>query len=367
MFLAPSPLRTAVIGVGALGRHHARILSTLPGIELVAVADPNVQQGRAVAEAAGCDWTDDFRTLFGTIDAASIAVPTSLHCEVASELLRRSVHVLVEKPLASTPDEGEVLLRLAEEHRVTLQVGHIERFNPAFQELADWTDEPKYIRTERYSPYPFRSLDIGVVLDLMVHDVDLVLSLTGECPVNVEAFGVSLLGGHEDCAQARLYFPGGCVADLSVNRVCPSVTRSMQVWSRRGCAIADLQNRTVSRFSAGLALQAGQLPYELACSESVPVSEMKEQMFGRFISVEQHQASNADALTMELSEFASAVRDGSPTRVDGRAGLLALRVAHEILERIDQHCWNGTQMGPIGPHVLIDRASPPSQSRRRAA
>lgn len=368
MTLAAPPLRMAVIGVGALGRHHARILSQLPGVELVAVADANPDQGRTVAQAVGAPWTDDFRTLLGAIDAATVVVPTSLHAPIAKELLKRSIHVLVEKPLAGSVPDGETLVRLAREHQVTLQVGHIERFNPAFEQVAQWTAPPKYIRTERYSPYPFRSLDIGAVLDLMVHDIDLVLALTAEGPSRVEAFGVSLVGGAEDCAQARLQFPSGCIADLSVNRVSPTVARSLQVWSQRGCAMADLQARTVRCFGAGERLQLGELPYELARRQAEPVEDLKEQMFGKFVAVESRQASGDDMLTMELTHFVDSVRQGTPPRVDGRAGLSALRVAQQILDGIAEHRWDGSAGGRIGPHVLVGKESEAdSDVRRRAA
>src|SRR5262245_44022029 len=208
-------LRLAVIGVGALGRHHARILSKMDGVKLVAVADPRPQQAQAVAESCGCDWTTDYRTLFGRIDAASIVVPTSLHRTVAAELLQRTIPVLVEKPLAPTVEDGQILVRLAAEHRVPLQVGHIERFNPAFQQLASACGSPRYIRAERFSPYAFRSMDIGAVLDLMIHDIDLTLSLVRSPLVDIQAFGLCLVGGHEDCVQARLTFANGCIADLT--------------------------------------------------------------------------------------------------------------------------------------------------------
>lgn len=364
---ASSPVRMAVIGVGALGRHHARILSTLPGVKLVGVVDPNEQQGQAVAQSAGCSWSADYRALLGSIDAATIVVPTFLHCEVGSELIRQGKHVLIEKPLASTVTEGEGLCALAKEHNVTLQVGHIERFNPAYRKLADWTAAPKYIRAERLSPYPFRSLDIGVVLDLMIHDIDLVLGLTGELPSRVEAFGVSLVGGHEDCAQARFHFPGGCIADIAVNRVSPNVCRSLQVWSASGCATADLQSRSVTCYGPGLPLQQGRLPYELARDQAVPVAQMKDEMFGKYVNVETHQASNEDALTAELTDFVQAVRTGDLPRVDGTAGLNALRVAHAVLSRIATHHWDHDEDGAYGQAALIEQVAQRSDAARRAA
>ncbi|MBW3540497.1 MAG: Gfo/Idh/MocA family oxidoreductase [Planctomycetes bacterium] len=222
-----SSIRVGVVGVGALGRHHARILAGLEGVELVAVADSREDVGRRVAADCGTRWVSDYRELIGEIDACSIAVPTRAHFAVAAEFLRRGVPAMVEKPLAADLEEAQWLVRLAEGTGSVLQVGHVERFNPAFETAAALCGTPKYIRAERVSPYAFRSTDIGAVHDLMIHDLDLILSLVESPLERVEAFGISVLGGHEDCAQARLVFADGCIADVTANRVCPSAKRTM--------------------------------------------------------------------------------------------------------------------------------------------
>jgi len=346
-------IRTAVIGVGALGRHHARILSQMPGVKLVAVADPRAAQAQTVAEACGCEWTTDYRTLFGRIDAASIVVPTSLHRSVAAELLQRTIPVLVEKPLAPTVEDGQLLVRLAAEHRVPLQVGHIERFNPAFQQVAAVCGSPRYIRAERYSPYAFRSMDIGAVLDLMIHDIDLTLSLVRSSLVHVQAFGLCLVGGHEDCVNARLTFANGCIADLTANRVCPTFSRSLQVWSEAGCFSADLHQRKVIEFRPGATLLAGELPYELAQRPGADIDALKKQMFERFFNVTQTDASQDDALTAELSSFVTAVRQHTNPVVDGVQGLSALHAAMRILDAVRTHAWDGHRAGRIGQNALL--------------
>lgn len=350
-------LRTAVIGVGALGRHHARILSQMEGVELVAVADPNEQQGRAVAEASQCSWTNDYRTLLKSVDAVSVVVPTFLHKQVGKDFLEKDIPVLMEKPLAGNVADGESLVRLAEEHAIPLQVGHIERFNPAFRELSDWTGEPKYIRTERVSPYAFRSMDIGVVHDLMIHDIELCLALTQEMPTRVEAFGASLVGGHEDAVQARLYFPNGCIADLTVNRVSPSPSRKIQCWSDEGCATADLTTRVVQKFSPGALMRAGQRPYDLARNGTQTIDALKAQVFGTFIETSEEQACQEDALTSELSSFVNAVRNRQRPVVNGRDALAALSVAETVLECVGTHRWDGTADGRIGPNALLNMYS----------
>jgi len=345
------PLKLAVIGVGALGRHHARILSHMDGVDLVAVADPRTEQARSVAEGCECEWTHDYRELFDRVDAASIVVQTSLHAAIASDFLCRGIPVIVEKPLATNVADGRALLEAADEQGVALQVGHIERFNPAFRLLAERTGRPKYIRAERLSPYAFRSMDIGAVHDLMIHDIDLVLSLVDATLIRVEAFGTCIVGGNEDCVQARLKFENGCIADLTANRVCPTARRKLQVWSETGCIDADLQTRHVTAFEPSKVLQAGILPFELARQPGADIEALKKSMFERFITVTELDGSDDDALTAELSSFVSAVRHGTPPIVDGRAGVAALRVAEQILDNVRTHAWDGPNGQRIGPHA----------------
>lgn len=350
-------LKVAVVGVGALGRHHARILSTMPGVELVAVADPNPTQGQAVAESCRCEWTPDFRTLVDRIDAASIVVPTFLHQSVAEVFLSRRVPVLIEKPLAKEVREARSLVQLADAGGVALQVGHIERFNPAFVELENSVSEPRYLRTERHSPYPFRSTDIGAVHDLLIHDIELVLHLAGSEVSMIEAFGVCLVGGYEDCVQARLRFTNGCVADLCASRLCPQTKRTVQAWSASGWASADLQARSVTRIKPGLPILAGQRPYELSLQKGANIAQLKEEMFTKYFPMESISITEGDALTMELSSFLNSVRTGSRPVVNGHDALRAVEVAEGILRSMEGHAWNGTSAGPIGIHALFSPAA----------
>jgi predicted dehydrogenase len=344
-------MRYAVVGVGALGRHHARIAAGLSGVRLVAVVDPHEEQGRNVAEPLGVPWLSDYRELIGQVDAVSIAVPTRLHRPVAVDLLAAGVATLVEKPLAATRDDGLAIVAAAEQHGVLLQVGHIERFNPAFVETASRVDSPRYIRCERLSPYAFRSMDIGAIHDLMIHDLDLVLTLAKSRVTRVEAFGVCLLGGHEDAVQARLTFANGCVADLVANRVHPQFRRHLQVWSAGGCVDADLHRRQVCHYRPSARLLAGELPSELAQKPGVDVATLKAELFGQFIVAETPELAECDQLTAEIQSFVEAVRRRESPVVDGRAALAALDVAEQIRSCVMEHRWSGTAHGPVGPHV----------------
>lgn len=367
MQISNEKLKMAVVGVGALGRHHARILSQLPGVQLVAVVDGNQEQGESVAAGCGCEWTPDYRTILQQVDAVSIVVPTSLHRPIAEDFLCHSIPVLVEKPLTANVEDGTVLVRLAREHGVPLQVGHIERFNPAFETLAEKVGSPKYIRGERISPYAFRSMDIGAVLDLMIHDIELTLALVGQMPSRVEAFGASLVGGNEDCVQARLLFPGGCIADLTANRVAPSFSRTMQAWSDQGCFTADFTARTVTAMTPGDSMLQGQLPFELVQQGLCTAAELKPEIFGRFIQKTESKGSEVDALTAELSSFVHCVRTGESPLVTGAQGLAALRVADLILDSVRNHQWDGHSAGRCGPNALLQHHLPQTSVTRKAA
>jgi len=346
-----SRLRIGVVGVGALGKHHARILSELPDVELVAVAEPRVDIGRAIADQCRCSHVEDYRDLIDSIDAACVVVPTSRHLQVASDLIRRRIPVLVEKPLALDAEQGRILQKLSENFETLLQVGHIERFNPVTEAGKPFIQSPKYIRTERYSPFPFRSLDIGVVLDVMIHDIDLVLDLCHSPVKSVEAFGISMMGGAEDVAQARIHFEDGCIADLNASRVSPTVTRSLQAWTSGGCVTLDFAAKQVTRIAPTQRLNLGPSPIALSQQPGADIDQLKADFFSEYLKVQTIPVPTRDALTAELQEFVEAVQLGTKPRCGGAEGLLALQTAEKILASIDQHQWEGTSHGMVGPFV----------------
>jgi predicted dehydrogenase len=342
-------LRLAVIGVGHLGKEHARILAGLPGVDLVGVADARAEQADAVARRCRTRAFADHRPLLELeqLDAAVIAVPTVQHHAVAADCLRKGIALLVEKPLASNLEEADELVALARRRGTLLQVGHIERFNPAFEELCRLkTLQPKLVHCRRLSPFSGRSLDIGVVLDLMIHDLDLLLALTGApvC-VKVSALGVSLLGGHEDLAEARLAFANGCIAHLTASRVHTGPVRQMEVWAPEGFVAADFHRRRLAL------IQPTDLLRQHAVAPRPGVDLFAEGTHLQKREIDCNRA-GPDQLTRELEEFIASVRTGAPVRVAGEQGRDALAVACRILESLRGHRWEGRATGPVGPTNL---------------
>ncbi|MEX2315527.1 MAG: Gfo/Idh/MocA family oxidoreductase [Pirellulales bacterium] len=343
-------LRVAVIGAGHLGRIHARIAAGLEEIELVAVADPVEQARRSVAQEAQTRPVADFRELFGEIDAAIVATPTATHHAIGMELLAGGVPLLIEKPLAATTLEANDLAALARRQGLTLQVGHVERFNPALASVSADVRDPKFIEATRTSGYTFRSTDIGVVMDVMIHDLDIALALARSPVEDVQALGISVLGGHEDLATARLVFASGCVAQLSASRVSFEQRRTMSIFTSRSCVSLNFATHeaTVVR------------PREDVLRRELRVDQLsaadgaywKEHLFDELLVRTQHEPPAVNAIQEEQRDFVEAVLTGKAPRVDGAAGRDAVAVAEMILERIEEHAWDGTAAGRHGPFAM---------------
>jgi predicted dehydrogenase len=340
-------IRIAVVGAGHLGRIHARILASLPQFVLQAVVDPVESQRRQVAAEFHTTAFAEVTDVLDHVDAVVIAAPTTYHHAVASQCLSRGKHVFVEKPLTLERREADALVRSASQQRVALQVGHVERFNPAFIAAQSHLRQPKFIQATRRGGYTFRSTDIGVVLDLMIHDIDLVLSLAPGEPTRVDAMGVALFGQHEDMAQARIEFENGCVANLNACRASHSAERTMQVWTAEGFASLDFQQKTASVVRPSAALRDRTLRLDqLSPAEK---QAMRERLMGDHLPIESLQVEPADAITAELLDFAESIRTGRSPQVSGQAGRDAVALAERILDKIATHAWNGVQPGPVGP------------------
>lgn len=327
-------MKAAVVGVGHLGKHHARIYAQMEGVELVGVADLDEEAGREVAVRHGARWYGDYRELPAELDLVSVATPTRSHYEVARYFLDKGIPVLVEKPLTQELSEGEALVKFASERGVVLQVGHVERFNPAFLAFQRLGVQPRFVECARIAPFSFRSTDVGVVLDLMIHDLDLVLHLVQSEVKNVEALGVSVLGMKEDIANARISFENGCVANVTASRVSMKTERKIRLFAPTCYASLDFSGRQgyVYRRKG----DAKQISDAIATIDPKSVIDPKAFLFGDFISAEQIEMDDHEPLKKELESFVQAVRTGETPVVSGEAAVKVLALAQRILDEIGQ-------------------------------
>lgn len=327
--------RMAVIGVGSLGQHHASKLAGFDDVDLVAVVDPGSEQVEAVATKNSTQAMTSIFELPADLDGVVIATPTIYHLETARHFLKQGIATFVEKPLAVNVDEAQQLLDAASRGDAMLQVGHIERFNPAFKLAAERVGKPLYIRSQRVSPYTFRSTDIGVVHDLMIHDIDLALALTGETPVSVDAFGAVGIGPNEDMAVARLKMPSGCVVDITSSRMAPVAERSLQVWSDTGCVSADLHTREVTSWTASNPFQINPgMVHSIAAATADPRT-LKDSVFGEWIETKTVQGDSCDQMSLELRDFVDSITDGTQPAVTGEEALKAMLVAEQVVDSLE--------------------------------
>jgi predicted dehydrogenase len=305
-------LRVGVIGVGYLGRFHALIYSRMRDVELVGVVDPDFQRAQLVAHEAGCAAFADQAAILDQVKAASVVVPTTAHLDVGAPLLRRGIHVLMEKPIAATRDQAAELVRLADESGAVLQIGHLERFNAGVMALAERIDRPRYVEAQRMGGFVERATDVDVVSDLMIHDIDIVLSLMGSELRGVAAVGTPVLTDHVDIASARLEFVNGAVANVVASRVSEKKTRRIRVFQKNKYLSLDFVRQTMDIAYPKMA--AGAERPEIV-RERVLVEPVKP-------------------LDRELQAFVDCVRRGTRPLVDGRVGLEALDVALKVQSHI---------------------------------
>jgi predicted dehydrogenase len=335
-------VETAVIGVGHLGRHHARLMKEVPGAELVAVVESREEQGRAVAKDLGVPWLPSADALPAGVRAVSVAVPTSLHHAVVCPLLERGLHVLVEKPMAATLDEAQAMVSLAAERALVLQVGHVERFNPALSALSSLHVQPRFIEAARLAPFTYRALDVSVVMDLMIHDIDIVLQLAGSPLERVEAVGSRVLGREVDIANARLSFANGCVANVTASRVSFEPLRKTRVFGDDTFVTMDFATRRAFVVRKADGFDLGSLSPESAAQLPLKPS-FKEFVEQGIFETRQIDMDATNPLHEELTAFIAAVRGEAPPGgrhgVSAADGLAAMNVAFRVSEQIVAHRW----------------------------
>ena len=308
-------IKCAVIGTGYLGKFHAEKYATLPDCELVAVVDIDEQAANAIAEKHGAKALTDYKSLLGNVDAVSVVVPTTLHHQVSKDFLQHGTHVLVEKPITVTVEEADELIAIAHEKDLTLQVGHLERFNPAVLGLEKTGEKPLFIESHRLATFNPRANDVSVVLDLMIHDIDIILALIDSDVDHIEASGTPVLTKGTDIANARLTFKNGCVANVTASRISLKMERKMRMFRPCSYITVDFQNRVLTKHKTG----------DKEMFPGIPNIETEETVF-----------ENGDALLEEIKHFAHCIQTGENPQVSGEAGRRALATAIQITELLGE-------------------------------
>jgi predicted dehydrogenase len=314
--LAMKKLRTAVVGVGYLGAFHAEKLASLSESQLVAVADIDSDTARRVAHRLGVEAIGDHRELLDRVDAVSIAVPTQQHYPVAGDFLKAGVHVLLEKPIAATLAEAQTLIDLAARQRCVLQIGHLERFNPAVVAAVEGViTTPMFIESHRLAPFKPRGTDTSVILDLMIHDIDIILNIVGSPPQRIDASGIPVLSSDIDIANARIHFDNGCVANVTASRVSLRAERKMRLFQHNAYISIDFLNKKLGIYRKA----------DRESAQGIPEITSEERVF-----VE------GDALRSQIRAFLRAILEGTLPVVSGEDGKRALATAMEISHQLQR-------------------------------
>jgi predicted dehydrogenase len=326
-------LKVAVIGVGHLGRHHARILSEMDNVELVAVVDPDQEQGQAIAESCQTEWLPDLTGIPQQLDMAVIAVPTVLHEKCAIPLLEAKVACLIEKPMAPDPETCQRIIDCAEANQTFVAVGHVERFNPAVKRAIELGIEARFIEAHRLAPYSFRSTDVGVVLDLMIHDIDLANAWTQSEVVAVDAVGGATFSPSEDIASARIRYANGAVANLTASRLSLKPMRRFRVFGPDSYLSVDSQEKY-----ALLVKKSEKFSPEML--NEISQSDNPQAEFGKLLDIEELHLNDDEPLRAELTEFIAAVEGRDSSVVTGVEGMHAVTVAHQVMKALEECQWS---------------------------
>lgn len=343
--------RVAVVGVGRMGKHHARTLHQMALAELVCVVDSNEASARAVAKQRDCQAITDVAQAVEMVDAAIIATPTISHIEAARPFIEAGKAVLIEKPFTDDPAAGEELIALARQTGTSVQVGHTERFNSASIAMRKYDIRPKFIEAHRISPYTFRSADVGVVLDMMIHDIDLVGMLLGSEVVDIRAVGVNVIGKTEDICNARLQYANGCVANLTASRLAIKTERKMRIFSEQAYLSVDYGKNCGIVIKKEKNLDMIQMAREMDVDDIAELAQSVD--YKELLNVEEIVPDESlDPLTRQAEAFRKTVVEGVPPVCSASDGLAAVRTAREIVESIQTHRWDGEESDRAGLDII---------------
>ena len=329
-------IKVGVIGVGHLGKEHARIYAAMKEAELVGVVDTDPVVARRIARKHHTQWSADLDLLLDSAEAVSVAVPTVHHRAIALPFLQRGISVLVEKPMTYSVREAEELVAVAAENNAKLQVGHIERFNPGFKAIAAHNLKPLFVECDRLSPFPFRSTDVGVVFDLMIHDLDIVHTLVQSEIKRIEAVGVQVISPQEDIANARIVFENGCVANLTASRISLKPMRKIRVFAADCYATIDTgkQKAVVYRKKPGFDEVAKRLRGASAVKSLLAKGKL---IYSDLVEIENVRLDEKEPLRAELESFVACVREDRAPEVPGEDGVKAVRVAEAVVNEIHKN------------------------------
>lgn len=344
-------LRVGVIGAGHLGKIHTRLLSSQDDVRLVAVADPSPAAQKQIVDEFNVSTVSDYRKLLGRIDAAVIATPTRLHFQVAKTLLNEKVHTLIEKPLTDSVSDAQELVRLAERTGSIVQVGHVERFNPATKAALDLVGQPKFIQASRTSGYTFRSTDIGVVHDLMIHDIDLINSVFPGTVNDTRGVGVSVFGHNEDIAHARIQFSCGGVANLTASRCSFTPERTIQIFGTEGFASVDLANSKVSFVKIPGWIKQRQ--YDVLDTTPEQQAFIREELFSKILPKSEVDVPKTNAILDEQKNWILAIKNQDQPVVTIQQGKQAVEIAQQVIDSIASHRWTESHPQSTGPFGII--------------
>ena len=328
-------LKVAVIGAGHLGKEHSRIYSEMPEVSLVGVVDTDKDAGEAVAQRCKTRYYSSLKEILDKVDVASVVVPTKSHYGITKELLNNGIHVLVEKPMTGTVSEAEDLIKLGRQNSVILQPGYIERFNPALEAIKKLDVSLKFIECHRLSPFTFRSADIGVVLDLMIHDIDIILYLSKSKVKKIDAVGVNVIANKEDIANARIQFENGCVANITASRVSFEPMRRIRLFSENSYISLDYQKQEALIYKKSPKLTLKSIDIENKGVSNI--TDLKNFSFGDMLKIERIKMNNQEPLRKELESFIDCVKNGKQPVVSGEEGIEAIKIADIIREEINKN------------------------------
>ena len=343
--------KIAVVGCGRMGKLHARVLSEMPPVELACVVDANRASAEAVGRQRNVPFFTDINQAVAMADAAIIAVPTLHHIDAARPFVAAGKPVLIEKPYTNDIAMGEELIALAARTGASVQVGHTERFNPAVLAIQKYAITPKFIEAQRISPFTFRSADVGVVLDMMIHDIDLVLMLVGSQVKTIHAVGVNIIGAHEDICNARLIFDNGCVANITASRLAIKTERKMRIFSEQAYLSVDYGKKVGIVVNKSQNLDLIQMARDMDVEDLAELAQTLD--YTKLLKVEQLTIDDStEPLRRQAEAFARTVAQGQPPIVSASDGLAAIRLAKQIVENARHYKWDGQTSGREGLDVI---------------